>query len=147
MANSMKFGKSAEYFVASLMLRENLSVYFPLADDHGVDAIVEKPNGNLAKVQIKARSKNVKNPNDVAWFSGIKHDKQENFWLVFYSEKMQTIWMLSSAEFVEEQSRKGSDIYFHQQVEGEVVVGKRFEKYIIYPPRHGRKSFQRLLDE
>ncbi len=142
----LAFGKSAEHLIASLMLRDGLSVYFPLADDHGVDAIIEKQNGELVKVQIKATSEDNVYP---GWFIINDHIKQTNFYFVLYAEKVKTIWLLSSEELGNEASkgREGEwNIDFCGTRKGSVTIKENLEKYIVYPTLHGRKPFKRIAE-
>jgi len=95
------FGKRMEYYLIGKMLMEGLDVYLPLVDDHGVDCVIKKDDGTFIEVQIKARSKEV-NDGDAALFSAITHDPTPNFYFVFYSERLETMWILSSEEFLQE---------------------------------------------
>lgn len=90
-----------EYYVVGLMLKEGLDVYMPLVDDDAIDAVVKRPDGRFVEVQIKARSKTVAF-GDAGLFAALTHDVRGNYWFVFYSERMDTIWIMSSAEFVRE---------------------------------------------
>lgn len=72
----------------------------PLVDDFGIDAIIRKPNGEFIEIQIKARSKDVVF-GDAALFSVITHEKRENYYFLFYSERMDKMWLLSSQEFID----------------------------------------------
>lgn len=108
--NSAAFGKRIEYYVAGLMLREGLDVYMPLVDDDAIDAVIKRPDGRFVEVQIKARSKTV-GFGDAGLFAALTHEIRSNYWFVFYSERMDTIWILSSAEFVREahQNKNGKN--------------------------------------
>lgn len=53
------------------------------------------------EVQIKARSSEVTD-GDAALFSAITHDLTENFYFVFYSERLEMMWILSSEDFLAE---------------------------------------------
>ena len=79
--------------------------------DDAIDAVVKKPDGSFVEVQIKARSKDAKF-GDAALFAGLRHDYRKNYWFVFYSERMDKFWILSSKEFIQ-----GS----HQNIAGEHV--------------------------
>ena len=97
--NSAAFGKRMEYWIIGRMLKEGLDVYIPLVDDHAVDAIVKREDGSTALIQIKARSKNVVE-GDGALFSAIPHEVvRPNYWFVFYSERMDMTWIMTSEEF------------------------------------------------
>ena len=52
-------------------------------------------------MQIKARSREVTD-GDAALFSAITHEPTDNFYFVFYSERLDHMWILSSEEFLEE---------------------------------------------
>ncbi len=95
------FGKRMEYMLIGEMLMEGLDVYVPLVDDHGVDCVIKKENGEYIEVQIKARSKDVAE-GDAALFAAITHEQTKNFYFVFYSERLNKKWIMSSKEFMEE---------------------------------------------
>lgn len=99
--DSASFGKRMEYYLVGQMLMEKLDVYMPLVDDHGVDRVIEKKDGTFIKVQIKARSKDVAD-GDAALFAAITHELTDNFYFVFFSERLKTMWILSSEEFLRE---------------------------------------------
>lgn len=99
--NSAAFGKRMEYWVIGNMLKQGLDVYIPLVDDDAVDAIIKRKDGSVALVQIKARSKKVAF-GAAGLFAAIPHDEvRENYWFVFYSERMEAMWIMTSAEFHE----------------------------------------------
>ena len=140
--HSAGFGKRMEYHLIGQMLMEGLDCYVPLVDDHGVDCIVKKEDGTFIEIQIKARSREV-TEGDAALFAAIHHDYIENFCFVFYSERMNTMWILSSKEFLEEcvTNKNGKNVGKHsiwfngyrkdiktgQKIE---YCKKQFEKYI-----------------
>ena len=106
--NLASFGKRIEFWIIGNMLKEGLDVYLPMVDDFGVDAIVRKPNGTFLEIQIKARSKDVIF-GDAALFAAIDFPKQrKNYYFVFYSERMDSMWILSSKEFNKEAVRNKS---------------------------------------
>lgn len=102
--HSAGFGKRIEYWIVGLMLKEGMDVYIPLVDDHAVDAIVRRKDGSIALVQIKARSLTVKIGN-AALYSAITHEHREDYWFIFYSERLNTILLLTSEEFLAECAR------------------------------------------
>ena len=99
--HSAGFGKRMEYNLVGRMLMEGLDVYFPLVDDHGVDCVIKKEDGTFIEIQIKARSNEV-TFGDAALFAAITHDLTPNFYFVFYSERLDSMWILSSEEFLQE---------------------------------------------
>lgn len=88
-----------------------MDVYVPLVDDHAVDAIVRRKDGSIALVQIKARSKTVAF-GDAALYAAITHENRADYWFVFYSERLETIWLMTSEEFLEEsnQNKNGKNV-------------------------------------
>lgn len=88
-----------------------MDVYVPLVDDHAVDAIVRRKDGTIALVQIKARSKTVAF-GDAALYAAIPHEHRTDYWFVFYSDRLETIWLMTSEEFIEEsvQNKNGKNI-------------------------------------
>lgn len=96
--HSAGFGRRIEYWIIGKMLKEGLDVYVPLVDDNAIDAVVRRTDGSFVEVQIKARSLDVAE-GDCALFAAIPHELRTNYWFVFYSERMDTIWIMTSAEF------------------------------------------------
>ena len=97
--NSAAFGKRMEYWIIGKMLKDGLDVYIPLVDDHAVDAIVKRRDGTTASIQIKARSKQV-GIGYAALFAAIPHEEiRDGYWFVFYSERMDTTWIMTSDQF------------------------------------------------
>lgn len=99
--NSAGFGKRMEYNLVGKMLMEGLDVYMPLVDDHGVDCVIKKEDGTFIEVQIKARSNEVAE-RSAALFAALTHEPTPNYYFVFYSERLDTMWILSSEEFLKE---------------------------------------------
>ena len=136
-----------EYYVVGLMLKEGLDVYLPLVDDDAIDAVVKRPDGRFVEVQIKARSKTV-TFGDAALFAALTHEPRKNYWFVFYSERIDTIWIMSSNEFIFEsnQNKNGKNvgkrsIWFNGKNSKNVTehVKPQFEKYVA-------KNFRRILE-
>ncbi len=109
--HSAGFGKRIEYWVVGLMLKEGLDVYLPLVDDDGIDAVVKRRDGSFIEVQIKARSRTVI-LGDGALFAALQHELRNNYWFVFYSERLDTMWVMSSEEFIAEsvQNKSGKNV-------------------------------------
>lgn len=146
--NTFAFGKRIEFYVVGLMLKEGLDVYLPLVDDDAIDAVIKRPDGKFVEVQIKARSANVKFA-DAALFAALRHEYRPNYWFVFYSERMDKIWIMSSTEFVSEsnQNKNGKNIglrsiWFNGKNTKlkEVHCKPQFEKYLAV-------NFRRLIED
>ena len=130
-----------EYNLVGKMLMEGLDVYLPLVDDHGVDCVIKRKDGTFIEVQIKARSSEVAE-GDAALFSAITHEKTENFFFVFHSDRLGMMWIMSSEEFLEEcvTNKTGKNtgkrsIWFNGNRKDKTGARKeyckpRFEKYI-----------------
>ena len=136
--DTASFGKRIEFWIIGEMIKEGLDVYIPLVDDMGIDAVIRKPNGKFIEVQIKARSKNVIF-GDSGLFSAIRHELRNNYFFVFYSERMDTKWIMSSKEFLKECStnrtgkNKGTrSIWFNGKntKERKEYTKPKFEKYV-----------------
>ena len=108
--NSAAFGKRIEYWLVGLMMKEGLDVYLPLVDDDGIDAVVRRDDQSFTTVQIKARSKTCILGNG-ALFAGLSHEDRDNYWFIFYSERSDLIWIMTSTEFIKEanQNRSGKN--------------------------------------
>lgn len=146
--HSAAFGKRIEYYVIGLMLKEGLDVYLPMVDDDAIDAVIKKPDGSFVEVQIKARSKHVLF-GDGALFAAITHEYRKNYWFVFYSERLDTIWILSSIEFVNEAAKNKTgkntgkcSIWFNGKNTKEKTehIKPQFQKYVV-------TNFNRILEE
>jgi hypothetical protein len=146
--NTASFGKRIEYYIVGLMLKDGLDVYMPLVDDDAIDAVVKKPDGSFVEIQIKARSKDVIF-GDAALFAALTHEYRPNYWFVFYSERMNKAWILSSKEFINEsnQNKKGKNvgkrsIWFNGKNTKEQIehVKPQFEKYVV-------NDFKRIIDD
>ena len=134
------------------MLREGLDVYVPLVDDHAVDAIVKLASGSIAEVQIKARSRGVV-PGDGALFAAIPHEEvRQNYWFLFWSERLETMWLMTSAEFVKEAVRnktgKNAGLYsiWFNGTRSNRTTGKREEYVKERFLRYVETDFRRLRE-
>ena len=95
--NTQKYGKRKELDIISKMLEENLDVYVPIVDDHGIDCIITRDELHYCKVQIKSRSSDVRQP---GCFTVDNHEVViPNFYFVFFCEKTDCFWIFSSEEF------------------------------------------------
>jgi hypothetical protein len=118
------------------MLLEGLDVYVPLVDDFGIDAVIRKANNQFVEVQIKARSRDVL-AGDAALFAAIDHpEPRENYYFVFYSERLDAMWIMSSQQFIKEahQNKSGKNagkrsIKFNGTKKGADYPNPRYDKY------------------
>ena len=144
------FGKRIEFWLIGEMLKQGLDVYVPLVDDMAIDAVVRRADGSFIEVQLKARSKDIA-ADDAALFAAMRHELRANYWFVFYSEWLNTMWIMTSQEFLNEciQNKSGKNvgvrsIWFNgmrrnkQTGVREPYVKERFLKYVA-------KDFSRLV--
>lgn len=146
--SSAAFGKRIEFYVVGLMLKEGLDVYLPLVDDNAVDAVVKRPDGRFVEVQIKARSGDVKFGH-AGLFAALTHELRPNYWFVFYSARLDTIWILSSNEFLQHSrcNKEGKNagkrtIFFTGKSDKKQTehVRPKYERFVA-------KDFSRILTE
>lgn len=146
--SSAAFGKRIEFYVVGRMLKEGLDVYLPLVDDDAIDAVVKRPDGTFVEVQIKARSSTVAF-GSAAQFAAITHDHRTNYWFVFYSDRLDTTWIMSSNEFVKYsvKNKTGKNagkrsIWFNgtSKAKKHEYVKKQFERFVA-------RDFSRILKE
>ncbi|MCL1857767.1 MAG: hypothetical protein FWF92_00860 [Oscillospiraceae bacterium] len=140
--DSASFGKRIEYYLIGKMLKEGLDCYMPLVDDDGIDVVIRKHTGEYIEVQIKARSNTVI-AGDAALFAAMNHEARNNYYFVFYSERLDTMFIMSSDEYLQEcvTNKNGKNlgkrsIWFNgnktnkKTGEKEEYIYARFEKYI-----------------
>lgn len=140
----VRFGKRIEYLVISLLLKEGFDVFLPVVDDQGIDAIIRNRNGKIIDLQIKARS-------NAAEFPAIIHPKiRENYYFIFYAEKLKRIWLMPSKDFIahtrasENEKFLGErNISFNCTRKGKEYPKKQFKKYCI-TQEDGTHDFSRL---
>ena len=103
-------------------------------------------------MQIKARSRDVI-AGDAALFAAIDHPvERADYWFVFYSERMEVMWVITSGEFINDsyQNRKGRNagkrsIWFNGKRRNKATgqddeyTKPQFEKYVAV-------DFRRLRD-
>ena len=107
--HSAGFGKRIEYWIIGNMLKEGLDVYIPMVDDDAIDAVIRRKDESFITVQIKARSKEVVF-GDAALFAAIPHEPRKNYWFIFYSERMDKMWIMTSEEFIKESAQNKTGI-------------------------------------
>jgi len=141
--HSAGFGRRIEHWIIGRMLKEGLDVYIPLVDDNAIDAVVRLNDGSFREVQIKARSCDV-GAGDCSLFSAITHELRHNYWFVFYAERIDKTFLMTSDEFVAESyvnksgKHKGTrSIWFNLKRKNKITggvdepVNPRFEKYMV----------------
>jgi hypothetical protein len=99
--STASFGKRQEYIAVAELLRRDYDVYMTLVDDQQIDCVIRQEiDGQLRylDIQIKARSEDAKNPGTFAAME--IRQPRENFFFIFYSEKINTYWIVPSLELI-----------------------------------------------
>lgn len=136
--SSASFGKRQEYIAIAELLRRGYDVYMTLVDDQQIDCIIrQEKDGELRYmgIQIKARSNLAKNPGTFAAMD--IRDPRENFYFIFYSESVDTYWILPSLKLIEEarQNKSGDNAgkytinFCDRTKSGGVTPRPRFKDY------------------
>jgi len=147
--HSAGFGKRMEYWIIGRMLKEGLDVYVPLVDDDAIDAVIKRTDNTFITVQIKARSKKIVF-GDAALFAAIPHELRENYWFVFYSERMDTTWIMTSEEFIKESvqnktgKNKGKRSIWLNGKKTDRSTGEKYEYCKQQFEKYVAKNFNRL---
>ena len=119
---------------------------------------MKRSDGTVAQIQIKARSRDVIE-GDAALFAAIPHpEEREDYWFVFYSERMDALWIMTSTEFRKESVQNKTDknkglrgIWFNgtrkMGTSGlrQEYIKPRFEKYLATDFRRIWKGDKRPL--
>ena len=139
--DSASFGKRQEFVAIAELLRRGFDVYLTLVDDKQIDCLVRrevKGKPVYLDIQIKARSKRC-NLQNAGGFAGLKVLKpRANFFFLFYSERLDTYWVLPSTKLVREASQnktgrnKGLYTLYLASLSrktGKVTPRPKFEKY------------------
>lgn len=138
--STSSFGKRLEFVAISELLRRGYDVYQTLVDDQGIDCIIRKTIDGApyyVDVQIKARSKNCI-PIDAARFAAMEiPNPRQNFVFMFYSEWLNTWWLIPSLDLVNglaSKNNKGKNagkwhVLFSGIQNGVPTIKERFDKY------------------
>ena len=101
--SSASFGKRQEYIAVAELLRRGHDVYMTMVDDQQIDCILrQEKDGRLRylDIQIKARSKEAKNPGTFAAME--IRQPREDFFFIFYSELINIYWVMPSLDLIKE---------------------------------------------
>ena len=106
-------------------------------DDKGIDVIVRGESGKTVSVQIKSTSPDIKKGDAGFFVVGKEKDELNNHFFVFYSGRMNTIWLMTKEELASfgSVSTKGKhagdiSIRFNGTKKGEEYALPRFEQFI-----------------
>jgi len=93
--DAASFGKRQEYSIISELLKRGFDVYTTLVDDRGIDCVIRLDDRRYLDIQIKARSKDVKQWNS---FAGMSFNVRDNFYFIFYTERDNNFWVIPSKD-------------------------------------------------
>ena len=129
--DTASFGKRQEYSVVAELLKRGFDVYMTLVDDQGIDCIIRLNSERYLDIQIKARSKEVKQWN---FFAALSFEPRNNYYFIFYTEKNNTFWVIPSNDVVElgiknKTGRNAGKISLSLPRTEEGDKAEKFEKY------------------
>lgn len=135
--DSASFGKRQEYIAVAELLRRGFDVYMTLVDDRQIDCVVrlDRRKPVYIDVQIKARSREAKNPGTFAAMKILK--PRPNFFFIFYSEAAGAYWVMPSKDVVRQANvgKSGANkgkyriVFTNTHRNGAVVPRPKFEYY------------------
>ncbi|HKZ50574.1 MAG TPA: hypothetical protein VJ256_02275 [Dehalococcoidia bacterium] len=91
-------GKQGELLVLGELLKRGAKVYVPLVDVEGIDAVLRRPDGSYAELQVKTA---VRRKNRPRWFRVPNLEPRRNLYIVCVALREQEIWVIPSKEFHE----------------------------------------------
>ena len=122
--DSASYGKRQEYRAVAELLHRGFDVYMTLVDDQGIDCVIRINDARYLDVQIKARSKNIK-PKNYGFFPALTVPvNRNNYFFIFYVEKADEYWVISSEKIIELAKVYGSSI-------NQVLTGDNKGKYSV----------------
>jgi len=100
--DTSSFGKRQEYRVIAELLGRGYDVYQTLVDDKGIDCIIRGKDRKYWDIQIKARSREAKQPR---FFAALSFKPQDNYIFIFFSEPENRYWIVPSEDLAKLGSR------------------------------------------
>ena len=151
---SKSFGERHEYLAISELLKKGYDVYKTLVDDQGIDCIIRKSivsNPVYIDLQIKARS-NECEPKNAARFADMEiRDPRENYLFLFYSEWLETTWIIPSLDLVRiaSKNKNGSRVgKYHILLSGtSKSLPTKNNKFQMYEDKNGFKIIDDTFDK
>lgn len=110
----VSYGKRQEYTVIAELLRHNFDVFVTLVDDQQMDCIIRQENGDELRyldIQIRATEKGSESEY-AGTFTALEVNRpRENYYFIFYSEKINTFWVIPSLHLILEANQVKEGIY------------------------------------
>lgn len=135
--DAASFGKRQEFVAIAELLRRGYDVYMTLVDDQQIDCVVrlDREPPVYLDVQIKARSRSAKNPGTFAAME--VRNPRPNFFFIFYSEAIDTYWVMPSLDVVQYANvgKSGKNVgkhrivFVNQHISGEFVPRPKWDQY------------------
>ena len=133
--HSKAFGERCEYIAMAELLKRGFDVYKTLVDDSGIDCVIKIDENRYLDVQVKARSKDI-DPGDAALFSAMNIEPRDNYYFIFYSQHLETYWIVPSLELVKiaNRNKKGKNkgcysVWFNGMKNNAPYSKERYDKY------------------
>ena len=98
--DNASYGKRQEFKAIAKLLELGYDVYSTLVDDMGIDCIIRINNKRYLDIQIKARSKTCLLKNRGYFPLLTIKEKTDNYFFIFYSEEIDTYWVLPSQDII-----------------------------------------------
>ena len=117
--STASFGKRQEYIAVAELLKRGCDVYMTLVDDKQIDCVLRIDDNKYLDIQIKARSKQVKIERRAVFAGGKRPDPRDTYFYIFYSEHLDTYWIMPSLK-LEEYATMGKNDKWAIQLAGKV---------------------------
>jgi hypothetical protein len=110
--DTASYGKRQEYKAIAKLLHEGFDVYSTLVDDQGIDCVIRINSKRYLEIQIKARSGENCQLKNRGFFPNlfISEDKGDNYFYIFYSEYIDTYWVVPANDIVRMADETGTNV-------------------------------------
>ncbi len=130
--SNARIGKIQEYVVVTELLKQGYDVYMPLVDDKQIDCVLRIDDNRYLDIQIKARSKQVEISRGGVFAGGKRVDPRDTYFYIFYSEHIDTYWIMPSLK-LEKYAPMGKNdkwsIQLAGKVKNEICPKEKYSEY------------------
>lgn len=110
--SSTCYARRMEYLIISRFMAEGFKCFQTVADDDGTDYVIKSRAGNFYELQIKSRKLKTGETGVCTKGSGrfqVKNPvSRPNYYYIFFVEQINTMWCMSSQEYLQLCSRHKS---------------------------------------
>ena len=111
-------GKRQEYRAVAKLLGLGYDVYMPVVDDKQIDCILRIDDNRYLDIQIKARPKQIEIKKGGV-FTGKSFEPRDTYFFIFYSEHIDTYWIMPARK-LKEYTSIAKNGFFAIQLAGKV---------------------------